>query len=196
MTWLDDAKRRKLITFYQEQPILCDTSLKLTTKVEKGQKEAALKELEECFDFKYMSSDLVGVWKRSKKSEQGRWQTWRAVQITVQFFFTQLQLLRPSIDRSCHKQEWSENERCTLINIYNTNTCLWNHQTLSNRTRCQVLLQQLGEQLHRKYTEKEIVNTWNNLKTYFKRQRMRQEASKSSGTGTSKVKQNFIFFSC
>ena len=47
----------------------------------------------------------------------------------------------------------------------------------------------LGEQLAGRYTEKEIVTIWNNIKTYFDRERMREEASKSSGTGTSEVKE-------
>ena len=39
-----------------------------------------------------------------------------------------------------------------------------------------------------KYSEKDIVCTWNNLKTYFEREKLREEGSKKSGTGTSQVK--------
>ena len=48
-----DDNRRKLIAFYKEEPILWDTSLKLSKKAAKEQKETALKDLEEHFDFNY-----------------------------------------------------------------------------------------------------------------------------------------------
>ena len=51
---LDDNDRRKLIAFYKK-PILWDTSLKLSKKAAKEQKETALKDLEEHFDFNYFS---------------------------------------------------------------------------------------------------------------------------------------------
>lgn len=99
-----------------------------------------------------------------------------------------MQFLRPSIERS--KPEWSNDEKRSFINFYNANPSLWNHRLKDyhDRARRQVLLQQLREQLAGKYTEKEIVTTWNNIKTYFDREPMREEASKSSGTGTSEVK--------
>ena len=43
---LDDNDRRKLIAFYKEKPILWVTSLKLSKKAAKEQKETALKDLE------------------------------------------------------------------------------------------------------------------------------------------------------
>ena len=43
---LDDNDRRKLIAFYKEKPILWDTSLKLSKKAAKEQKETALKDLD------------------------------------------------------------------------------------------------------------------------------------------------------
>ena len=85
-------------------------------------------------------------------------------------YFNQMQFLRPSIERS--KPEWSDNEKHLLINFYNTNPSLWNHhlKDYHDRARRQVLLQQLAEQLAGKYTKKEIVTTWNNIKTYFDRE--------------------------
>ena len=52
---LDDNDMRKLIAFYKEKPILWDTSLKLSKKAAKEQKETALKDLEEHFQFNYFS---------------------------------------------------------------------------------------------------------------------------------------------
>ena len=52
---LDDDDRRKLIAFYKEKPILWDMSLKLSKKAAKEQKETALKDLVEHFDFNYFS---------------------------------------------------------------------------------------------------------------------------------------------
>ena len=50
-----DNDRRNLIAFYNEKPILWDTSLNLSKKAAKEQKETALKDLEEHFDFHYFS---------------------------------------------------------------------------------------------------------------------------------------------
>ena len=61
---LDDNDRRRLIAFYKEKTILWDTSLKLSKKAAKERKETALKDLEEHFDFNYISDELVGVRKR------------------------------------------------------------------------------------------------------------------------------------
>ena len=60
---LDDAKRRKLILFYEKKPVLWDTSIKLPKKDAKDQKLAAIKELEEHFSFKFSGSELVAAWK-------------------------------------------------------------------------------------------------------------------------------------
>ena len=148
-----------------------DTSLKLLKKAKKEQKETALKDLQEHFDFNYTSDELVGVWKSlracmlrevkriGKDTASSQWK-----------YFNQMQFLRPSIERS--KPEWSDNEKHSLINFYNTNPSLWNHhlKDYHDRARRQVLLQQLAEQLAGKYTKKEIVTTWNNIKTYFDRE--------------------------
>ena len=103
--------------------------------------------------------------------------------------FTQLQFLRSSIDHS--KPDWNDDEKRTLINFYNENQCLWNHQLKDYHDKGgqQIILQQLGEWLDGKFSEKKIiVNTWGNMKTYFNRERIRMEASKWSGSGTSKVR--------
>ena len=148
-----------------------DTSLKLLKKAKKEQKETSLKDLQEHFDFNYTSDELVGVWKSlracmlrevkriGKDTASSQWK-----------YFNQMQFLRPSIERS--KREWSDNEKHSLINFYNTNPSLWNHRLKDyhDRARRQVLLQQLAEQLAGKYTKKEIVTTWNNIKTYFDRE--------------------------
>ena len=98
---LDDNDRRKLMAFYKEKPILWDTSLKLSKKAAKEQKETALKDLEEHFDFNYTSDELVGVWKSlracmlrevkriGKDTASSQWK-----------YFNQMQFPRPSIERS------------------------------------------------------------------------------------------------
>ena len=74
-----------------------DTSLKLSKKAAKEQKETALKALEEHFDFNYTSDELVGVWKSlracmlrevkriGKDTASSQWK-----------YFNQMQFLRPS----------------------------------------------------------------------------------------------------
>lgn len=78
-----------------------------------------------------------------RKTYRGPWQTsWAAVQWR---FFTQLQFLRSSIDHS--KPDWNDDEKRTLINFYNENQCLWNHQLKDYHDKGgqQIILQQLGE---------------------------------------------------
>ena len=62
---LDDNDRRKLVAFYKEKPILWDTSLKLSKKAAKEQKETALKDLEEHFHFNYSTSQNILYFKLS-----------------------------------------------------------------------------------------------------------------------------------
>ena len=64
----DDTERLKLISFYRERPMLWDTSIKLSKKSAKEQREAVLKELEEHFAHQYTSSELVAVWKSLRAS--------------------------------------------------------------------------------------------------------------------------------
>ena len=65
---LDDIERLKLISFYRERPMLWDTSIKLSRKSEKEQRESVLKEVEEHFAHHYTSSELVAVWKTLRAS--------------------------------------------------------------------------------------------------------------------------------
>lgn len=102
--------------------------------------------------------------------------------------------LKPTLDKACEKaEEWPDEEKRSLINFYRQHEELWRHtlKDYHDRSRRQVLLGKLRDELNNKYTEKEIVATWNSIKTYFDREHLREKGSKTSGTGTLQVS---IFF--
>ena len=58
--------------------------------------------------------------------------------------------------------------------------------------QCQVLLQQLEEELNGKYSE-EILSTWNNMKTYFDRERLKEEKIPSGSAASQVMLSKFTF---
>ena len=106
-------------------------------------------------------------------------------------FYGPLLFMKATLEKACQKsEEWSDDEKRTVINLYSANPSLWNHKLLDyhDKARRQVLLGDLQMELGDKYSEKDTVSTWNNLKTYFEREKLREEESKKTGTGTSQVK--------
>ena len=187
---LDEEQRFKLIHFYKNSPVLWDTSLKLTRKALQDQKNEAINKMEEEFDLRYTSAESVAVWKSlrasmlrevKRENNPGDYHSqWK--------FYKPLLFLKPSLDLLNNKAEWSDEERRTVANFYQEHPSLWNHKLRDyhDKPRRQVLFQQLEEELEGKYSEKEIVSMCNNMKTYFERDRLREEY-KPSGSGTSQV---------
>ena len=184
---LNDAERIKLVTLMKEKKCLWGNE-----KYSREEKQAALTELEEAFDLFYTSTELMSVWKslrasmlrevKKQRKEPGSKSVWK--------FYQAMLFLKPTLEKACDKsEEWPEEEKRSLINFYNQNHELWNHKLRDyhDKAKRQVLLAKLREELENKYTDKEIVATWNHLKTYYDRELLREKGSKPSGTGTSQV---------
>lgn len=184
---LNDAERMELIAVMKEKRGLWGSE-----KYTRQDKQAALNELEEAFNLRFTSNELLSVWKslrasmirevkKTRKEPETR-STWKFDQAML--------FLKPTLDKACEKaEEWPVEEKRSLINFYRQHEELWRH-TLKDyhyRSRSQVLLGKLRGELNNKYTEKEIVANWNNIKTYFDRERLREKGSKTSGTGTLQV---------
>ena len=184
---LDDAGRLKLISFMKKMPCLWSSG-----KFTKTEKNKAVKELEEEFNYEHTGEELMSVWKSMRASmlrEVKRVFKQKEYKSSWKFYQCML-FLKPVLDKMCQKaEEWTDEEKRTLINYYNENPSLWNHKLKDyhDKARREVLLEKLRNALEDKYETKEIISTWNNLKTYYDKERLREEGSKVSGTGTSQV---------
>jgi len=80
-------------------------------------------------------------------------------------------------------------EKETLIDFFNTNSALWNHHLNEYRDRNlrDSLLEKLTEKFEGKFTKDDLKREWHNLQTTYKREKAREEGSKSSGSGTCEV---------
>ena len=76
-----------------------------------------------------------------------------------------------------------------MIDFYHQNEPLWNHHLKEYRDRNlrEALLSKLPNQFEGKFTAAEIKQHWHNLLTSYKREKQREESSKTSGSGTSDV---------
>ena len=83
--------------------------------------------------------------------------------------------------------EIDENEQ--LIDFYRENDVLWNHHLgeYHDRSLREAVLMKLEVEFEGKFTVAEIKQQWHNLSTKYKREKQREDASKSSGSGTSDV---------
>ena len=184
---LDDAGRLKLISFMKKMPCLWSSG-----KFTKTEKNKAVKELEEEFNYEHTGEELMSVWKSMRASmlrEVKRVFKQKEYKSSWKFYQCML-FLKPVLDKMCQKaEEWTDEEKRTLINYYNENPSLWNHKLKDyhDKARREVLVEKLRNALEDKYETKEIISTWNNLKTYYDKERLREEGSKVSGTGTSQV---------
>ena len=184
---LDDAGRLKLISFMKKMPCLWSSG-----KFTKTEKNEAVKELEEEFNYEHTGEELMSVWKSMRASmlrEVKRVFKQKEYKSSWKFYQCML-FLKPVLDKMCQKaEEWTDEEKRTLINYYNENPSLWNHKLKDyhDKARREVLLEKLRNALEDKYETKEIISTWNNLKTYYDKERLREEGSKVSGTGASQV---------
>ena len=100
-------------------------------------------------------------------------------------FYDQLEFLRDELNlaTSLKKRSFEVADVETIIDYYECNEALWNHNLAEYRERDlrDALLERLVDDLDDRYTKDEIKR--HNLMTTYKRERQRQEASKTSGTG-------------
>ena len=126
---LNENERKKLIAFFEGQDILWNVRVKSS----KQQKETALQELEEHFEFKYTSAELMAVWKslrtsmlreiKRSKTENGYKSAWK--------FWNLMGFIKPALEKSYQKAEdWNDDEKRTLINFYSQHPSLWNHRLI------------------------------------------------------------------
>jgi len=88
---------------------------------------------------------MVREIKKTRKEPETR-STWK--------FYQAMLFLKPTPDKACDKsEEWPEEEKRSLINFYSQNQELWNHtlKDYHDRSRRQVLLAKLNEELENKY---------------------------------------------
>ena len=87
------------------------------------------------------------------------------------------------------KNEFESVEIEELIDFYRENEPLWNHHLKEYRDRNlrEVKLRELMEQFEGQFAIAKIKQQWHNLLTNYKREKQREEISKSSGFRSSEI---------
>ena len=129
---LDKNQRLRLIEFYSRNPVLWDTSIKLSRKSFQEQRDDAMSKLEEAFSCcNFSSAELVAVWKSlrasmlrevKKENESDDYRSqWK--------FYKPMLFIKPALDRLNNRAaEWSDQERRAVINFFQQHPPLWNHK--------------------------------------------------------------------
>ena len=104
-------------------------------------------------------------------------------------FYDDLEFLKTELSAPKKKLNFEEFDVETLIDFYQSNPPLWNHNLAEYRDRDlrDVLLGKCVEEFDGRYNKEEIKQQWHNLLTTYKREYQRQEASKTSGSDTRDV---------
>ena len=183
---LSDEEKSKLIDFYKNNKALWSSSTSFRDKEEKSK---VREELGNLFDNKYTDAFLeknfhalrTAFNRESKKyKEKEPKKKWK--------FFGQMAFLKEELEKE-KKVTFELEERETLIDFYSSNPPLWNHHLPEYRDRDlrNSLLEKLSEQFQGKFTKDNLKQEWHNLQTIYKREKPREEGSKSSGSGSFEV---------
>ena len=186
---MNEQEKRELINFYRENPILWKND---DPDHNNKQKRLAVKDnLYSVFDGKHTMEVLEKTFhslrtcmsreiKKENESDPPK-KKWK--------FYEDMVFLKEEISMPRKKLNFEATDIEMLINYYQLNPSLWNHNLVEYRDRIlrDALLDKCVEELDNRYSKDEIKQQWNNLVTTYKREYMRQEASKCSGSGTKDV---------
>lgn len=97
---------------------------------------------------------------KKQKKEKSYNVTWK--------FYQPMLFLNSTLKKAIIKSdEWPDQDKRVLINYYQQHDELWNHRLAEyhDKAKREVLLSKFNEELNNKYTVKDIVVAWGNLKT-------------------------------
>ena len=180
--------RKNLISFYKDNPTLWN-ALDQNYR-NKAERSAVKKRLGELVNDKY-SEDLLEKTFHSLRTtilrehkniieNENQSSKWK--------FYKEMELILVT-NTNKKKTEFEADELENLIDFYHQNEPLWKHHLKEYRDRNlrEALLSKLSDQFEGKFTAAEIKQQWHNLLTSYKREKQREESSKTSGSGTSDV---------
>lgn len=184
---LSDEEKSKLICFYKDHKELWSSSINFRSKEEKSElKEELINLFEGSFTEDFLDKNfhaLRTAFNRESKKYKDKEpkKKWK--------FFDQLSFLAEETERVEKKTPFELEEKETLIDFFSANPALWNQHLNEYRDRNlrDSLFEKLVEQFEGKFTKDDLKREWHNLQTMYKRERAREEGSKSSGSGSFEV---------
>ena len=103
-------------------------------------------------------------------------------------FYEKLKFLKEEIDK-LKKPQFNVDEREFLIDFFKSHPSLWSHNTTDyhDRNLRDSLLEKLVDEFDNKFKKEGIKQEWHSLQVSYKREKAREEGSKTSGSGCSEV---------
>lgn len=184
---LSEDEKQNLISFYEINKVLWSSDIKYKDKEEKN---ALRTELENLFDQKYSADFLEKNFHNLRTAFTREYRKIAAGQEPKRIwrFYQQLEFLKEEIDRP-KKPNFDIDERETLIDFFKLHPSLWNHNMPDYRDRDlrDSLLGKLVAEFDGKFKKEDIKQEWHSLQVSYKREKSREEGSRTSGVGVTEV---------
>ena len=103
-------------------------------------------------------------------------------------FYEKLEFLKEEIDKP-KKPQFKVDERELLIDFFKLYPSLWSHNTTDYRDRNlrDSILEKLVGEFDNKFKKEDLKQEWHSLQVSYKREKAREEGSKTSGSGCLEV---------
>ena len=185
---LSEEEENTLIGFYEINKPFWSSDSKFKDKEEKG---ATRYEMVKLFDHTYSADFLEKTFhtlrtafiREHKKIAAGQdpnKKKWK--------FYEKLEFLKEEIDKP-KKPQFKVDERELLIDFFKLHPSLWSHNTNDYRDQNlrDSILEKLVGEFDNKFKKEDINQEWHSLQVSYKREKAREEGSKTSGSGCSEV---------
>lgn len=185
---LSDEEKRTLLSFYKENPVLWDSTNPYSRN--KEMKDSLKNKLSELFDNNYSCEQLEKTYHSSRASmlrEVKKNAAGSNLPSKQWKFYQDMEFVIPDLTREKKKTSFSSEETDDLIEFYRDNPPLWNHtlQQYRDKHLREALMNKLSQQFEGKFSVEELKTCWHNTLTMYKREKQREEGSRSSGSGLS-----------
>ena len=185
---LSEEEKNTLIWFYEINKPLWRSDSKFKDKEEKGvPRDEMIKPFDQTYladflekTFHTLRTVFIREHKKIAAGQDPNKKKWK--------FYEKLELLKEEIDKP-KKPQFNVDERELLIDFFKSHPSLWNHNTTDHRDRKlrDSLLEKLVDEFDNKFKNKDIKQEWHSLQVSYKREKAREEESKTSGSGCSEV---------
>ena len=185
---LSEEEKHVLIGFYEVNEPLWSSDSKFKDKEDKT---TTKDEMVKLFNHKYsidllektfhsLRTAFVRECKKVVAGQDPKKKKWK--------FYENLEFLKKEIDKP-KKPQFDVDERELLIDFYKSHPSLWNHNITEYRDRNlrDALLDKLVVELGNKFKKEHIKLEWHSLQVSYRRERSREEGSKTSGSGCAEV---------
>lgn len=186
---LTDDQKKQLIEFYKGNPALWDSNNPYNKNKEKREalKNALVDHFEKEFTMEKLESTFHSL--RSSMIREVKKNAGVEVPCKKWKFYTEMEFLVNELTKEKKKNSFSSDETEELIDFYRAHPSLWNHtlEEYRDRNLRESYMSKLCDQFDSKFTVNELKTCWHNTVTTYKREKMREESSQSSGMASSEV---------